>query len=342
MAMFVAHAAPSAGALNPVFMLGDYIAVALFATALGAGAQLGADAFGPSAGGRRLAGWLLGSVARGALLVVLGALAEQFEAQIVGVLFHLGALAALASLVVLLPTPGVAGTGVLAFVVAPWLKEELAAPMTRATVDGHQLVASILDVLGGGTYYRLPTLLVWACLGALVVRWWRSDVYRPGRAVAVVAASAMVSVALLALHRLDVVGIPPYSGSHGQTVLSGVLSVGLLAALLVLTRRASRWVAWLAGAGSMALTMYVAQHAFLGWWVRDGASDDTWITLLVLTIGATVGAVLWRSIPLPEVLRRGLLDGPVSWLSGRVRDGVAGTNGSALSDQRTTRRRERG
>ncbi|WP_018155639.1 hypothetical protein [Demetria terragena] len=325
-AMFVAHVAPSVGRADVVLAMGDFVALALFATTMGAGAQLGIEGYRRARSRSDIGGWLVGSLVRGILLVMLGMLTEVFDAQIVGVLVHLGVLAVVISWVVLLPRVGVAGVAVASFAAAPWIMDRLGPSRMEAAVEGQEFLARALDVLGGGAYYRLPAMLAWACVGVLIVRWWRRSADSRTQVLSVAVGTSAFAVFLGLLQVARVIDVTPYDGSYFQIALSGSLCAVIMTAAIALVGEGSQWAAPLATAGSMALTLYVAQHAFLGWWVRNGSSDDTWVTLLILTVGGTLAAVGWRMLPLPAVLSRGLLDGPVSWASNAARDSVSAPN----------------
>lgn len=278
--MFVAHTAPSGGPAG-VLNLTEHLTAALFAALIGVSARLeaGRTGLGPA---------LLRSLWRGAVLVALTLLNAQFGAGVVDILGFLAVVTLLAPLLQ-----------------STWGAGRPALSLTQSGLD--PALASGIQDLAAGPYYRLPSLLLWALVGSLVLdsltRGRGGKASRP-RALVVCAAGTVVAVVVMVWIRWERGSfLVPYTGEQAEVVFNTALVVAVVAGCaavvpllpLGLTRL-------LAVPGSMTLTLYVAQTAFLGWvarhpgpWQVSGGYDDSWLVLGTLMLGAVMVALLWRT-----------------------------------------------
>lgn len=275
----------------------------MFAALIGVSARLeaGRTGLGPA---------LPRSLWRGAVLVALTLLNVQFGARVVDILGFLAVVTLLAALLAGLPWMVRAGLAALLLAVAPllqstWGAGRLALSLTQAGLD--PAVASGIQDLAAGPYYRLPSLLLWALVGSLVLdsltRGRGGKAARP-RALVVCAAGTVVAVVVMVWIRWERGSfLVPYTGEPAEVVFNTALVVAVVAGCaavvpllpLGLTRL-------LAVPGSMTLSLYVAHTAFLGWvarhpgpWQVSGGYDDSWLVLGTLMLGAVMVALLWRT-----------------------------------------------
>lgn len=296
-------------------MLSDHLTAALFAALIGAGTMLGWSAHQQAR--RSTAGYVTAVLVRAGCLFLLGLVTNQLGAQVVGILMHLALLSLLVALVVPLPDRAVVAIAIVSLVCAPFLRDAFRERFLALPYDAPEAQAWFWDVAGGGFYYQTPALLVFACAGILVTRAYRAGRLTPRRAGPLGGAILLAVGAVLAAGRIGVLEVQPYRGDLIDIVTNAALAVGVMLLCLALPTRVVELVRPLAWVGAMTLTLYVAQHAFLGWWVGPAgrASDDSWITLGALVIGSLLAAVVWRRLPLGGPFRRGPLEGLVATLS---------------------------
>ena len=180
---------------------------------------------------------------------------------------------------------------------------------------GHRL----WDVVVAGPHYRLTTLLVFTCLGIVLWRWTRAvPAWSAGLAGLVALAGAALLMAAKTSGRL---AFEPYDGSHLEIVLEALLVGGFaLAWFAVVPERFC--LPALAAAGSMTLSVYVLQIAYLAWYVRElhpGERDDAWGNVGVLCVGALVLPMAWRSLVSREPWSRGPLEGATAAVTRGIR-----------------------
>ncbi|YAL82227.1 hypothetical protein ACMYYO_09800 [Dermacoccaceae bacterium W4C1] len=307
LSMFVAHAAPDGGRLNPLLNLSAFLTTALFAATVAVGCQLGWES--ARAAGVSPARFIAGGLVRGLCLVVLGLISDEFGAYVIGILVHLGALTFLCSALVMLPRLAVAAVGLLAFLAGPWIRDQLRELLATSGIDPGGPAARALDVLGAGAYYRLPTLLAWACLAVLAFRWSRTA--SAGATAAVGGVGVVAGLALVAAQRLDVLSFRPHSGDLLEVVTNGGLAVGTMLVFLSLPPALNRWLQPLAWMGAMTLTLYVAHLATLALWSAGPGrgGDDSWVVLGLLVLGSLALAVGWRALQMSPPWRYGPLEG---------------------------------
>lgn len=325
--MFVAHTAPSAGP-GGIFQVSEYLTFPLFALLVGAGAALGARAYGLWEHGVR-------TLVQAALLLGVGYWLEGSGAQIVIVLAPLGVLTLVAWGIARLPSVGVVVVGVLAAVAAQWTLESSRETALRLVLEDSAW-SWWFNLLVSPTY-PMAVLVTMACAGVLMVRTLVPATVRGATgssrvvlATWVTAALTLaVSVVLLGLVALDRVDVVAYVTSPWEQVLITCLAVGVTALCLGVAAWPSRAWQWcvgaLAAAGGMTLTLYTLHTLWLAWWVtefRPGQGDDTWVNVVGLSVGAVLVALVWRAVVRPRWLARGPLEsvaGLVGVLASRVR-----------------------
>lgn len=313
LSMFVAHAAPPPGPWG-VLVLADHLTFPLFALLVGVGAELGARARTPGA-------HLVVSGVRAVALLVAGWLLAQAGAQVVVVLAPLGVLTLLCWALVRLPSPVVAAVGPLGWALAPWTLTVTDEARWRWLAEQRDLRHWLLDLVASTTYPQ-ATLVAGAAVGVLAARWLHprtEDVVRPGRPLlaTVTVAAALGSALLGLLDRGGQVTVAPYSATAASQAFALALAASVLGASELLARScAAAAFRTLALAGAMTLTLYVLHVCWLAWRARrlaPGELDDSWTDLGVLTVGALLVALAWRSLSLPGGWRRGPLEGVLDW-----------------------------
>lgn len=306
LAMFVAHCAPTLGP-GAVLMVADYLTMPLFALLVGVGSEL-AEQRARTGGGRGR--WARSVLVRSAVLIALGLALAEAGAAVLIVLAHLGVLSLVMALGCRLPAVGVGAVGLLAWAVSPVLN----AGLTPATYP-LSWVERLQDLLLTGHSYRVSTMIVYACAGALLIRLAPSLRSRPIGGVTGAGLLLAAAVLLLAGRR-GLLDLAPYSGTHVEIGVNLLLTIGtfLLVGWLVslLPVVLVRLVAW---AGAMTLTVYSLHVLYLAAYVRvlhPGRSDDSWANVLLLTAGSLALAGLWHLIARRPPWSRGPVEGAVA------------------------------
>lgn len=312
--MFVAHTAPGNGP-GDVLMLSEFLTFPLFALLVGAGAELGARRLG-------VLPHLAASAVRAAALLALGWALAQAGAHIVIVLAPLGVLTVLCWGVSRLPTGAVVAVGLAAGLLAPWTIEASRTTWMELAVSQRREALWWWDLLVS-TSYPQAVLLLCGCVGVVLVRWLLPrDGTRPGWS-SLAWALAVPSLLVVGLAGARVAGaldFAAYDTSWTEELFVASLAAGAFAACLLLARWGSavrlldRLLTPLAWVGAMTLTVYTLQILWLAWWVHDaeaGTSDDTWVNVVGMTVGALVVASAWRLLALPAPWTRGPLEGIV-------------------------------
>ncbi|MBP6997327.1 MAG: DUF418 domain-containing protein [Phycicoccus sp.] len=281
--MFIAHAAPSGGP-GDVLNLSEFLTAALFATLVGAGAQQSAWHRTP---------WAV-TIVRGGSLIGVGLLLHELGAQVYIVLTQLGVLTVLAALLArcgsaLVTVVGM-GVGFSGSLALPWLRG-----LELATQGPERL----LWYLTIGDSYRLTTMVLWAATGILFAR--AEPWLAARRRVTIASAAVLVALAggFLIAKRVGWLVLHPYSGTPDELIFNAALShLVLLTALLVATSSWRTLLDPLAAAGRMTLTLYAAHIVFLAAWVGPWGhpTDNSWLVLAALCLGAAVIVALWEPI----------------------------------------------
>lgn len=310
--MFVAHCAPDDGPFR-LAALTEFATAPLFALLIGVGAAL-ADR-----GNAGLPVAFVRAGVRAAVLVAVGLWVEPWGAQVDIVLVYLALPTLLAPLLARLPVTVLLGLATTSWAAAPVLLSWGRTHSTQALVVGDDVGHRLWDIVLAGEHYRLTTLIVFTCLGIVLWRW-TSTV--PAWSAAVAGLLTLAGAALLmAAKTSGRLAFEPYDGSHLEIVLEALLVGGFALAWFALVPERLRLPA-LAAAGSMTLSVYVLQIAYLAWYTRDlhpGERDDSWSNVVVLCVGALVLPMLWRSLVSREPWSRGPLEGPTAAVTHLVR-----------------------
>ncbi|MDO4897771.1 MAG: hypothetical protein Q3965_00545 [Rothia sp. (in: high G+C Gram-positive bacteria)] len=313
--MFVAHTAPSAGPAG-VLNLSEFLTAPLFALLIGTAAFYSAE---------RMSFPVLfaSSVVRAIALVAVGLYIEGWGAQVDIVLPYLGVLSLLMAPLVYLPSWALGALAAASWWFAAVLKNYFSDAYYAASAQGgylHYLYQWVFT----GTNYQAFTLLCYACAGAVVA----AGVQRWGAAGD--AALAVATTGLAGVVFWYTRGLPyefmPYTASRleiGFSLLISLAALGwsCLAARLLAAKM--RLLAPFVAAGKMTLSLYVLQVAVLAAYVayapRFGlpTSDDSWVMMGGLMVGSLVFAWLWDRLLGATFARRGPLETPLAWISGR-------------------------
>lgn len=332
--MMVAHVAPTGGPAG-VLHLSEHLTAALFAALVGVSARLEATRLGP---GRALVRALI----RAAALLGAAWLTALSGAAVVDILTHLAVVTVLMALLAALPLAVhlvlallAGGGGILLVQTGSGRVVDALAPAASALgLDpaGLHRWISLLVVDGP---YRLPLLLAWALLGAVLVRTVHgattTTLPRSARLTGLGWAAGGVALTgiVLALSRAQTGAMPvPYTATPAEVLVD----TGLVAAVLglcaaVVPARAPLLTDLLAVPGAMTLSVYVAHQAYLGWVLRAGPGpwrdaagrDDTWFNLGVLILGAILLPLLWRALVRVRPFHTGPLEGIVRLATDPIR-----------------------
>ncbi|MFJ3312230.1 hypothetical protein ACIPJU_05400 [Micrococcus endophyticus] len=323
--MMVAHVAPTGGPAG-ILNLSEHLTAALFAALVGVSACLEATRFG-------LGRALVRALIRAAALLGAAWLTSLFGAAVVDILTHLAVVTVFMALLAALPLAVhlvlallAGGGGIL-----------LAQTGSARVVDALAPAASALGLDPAGLHrwtsflvvdgpYRLPLLLAWALLGAVLVRTVHGTTTalpRSGRLVGLgwgVGGVVLAGLVIL-LSRVQTGAAPvPYTGTAAEILVDTGLVLGVLGlCAAVVPSRPSPATDLLAVPGSMTLSVYVAHQAYLGWvltagpgpWVDGRGADDTWFNLAVLLAGGILLPLLWRGLVRVRPFRVGPLEGVV-------------------------------
>lgn len=303
--MVIAHTSPWGG----VFNVSEYLSAPWFAFLMGCSFRLATPA-----PGRPHGRFVVTSMMRGTVLVLLGVGLQAVYAQIDVVLAYLGLLTiVLAALAEPLRRAGVAvGVAAVVAVVSP-----VAMTATRAWLasggSGVAVVDRLAEFVLAGPSYRVLTLLAFAAAGMAATAG-LARVRAGGRDVAIGILLGAAALAAYGLGRLSPWGSAAYSGSTPEIVGATLLSAS------------ATWLcAWVVAAvpdswqrvfdpfvatGRMALTAYTAQILVLAAIVGvllPGQRDDHWWVLLGVLVVCVGGSWAWlsrfRTGPLEVVVR---------------------------------------
>lgn len=333
--MMVAHTAPTGGP-GGVLNLSEHLTAALFAALVGASAGLDLRRHGL---GRTLACALVRALA----LALCARLVDGWDAQIADILPHLAVLTVLMALLAALPLGAqlvlalVVGTaGVPLAEAGPVVVADALAPLAAALPLAPGTLTGWTEEFLTGPPYRLPTLLTWGLLGAVLVR----TVHAAGTTGASRARAARLTGLWWGLGGVALAGAvlwlshsrtgetpAPYSGTIPEVLVDTGLAVAVLGlCAAVVPARRSPAVDLLAVPGAMTLSVYVAQHAWLGWavthapgpWVSAQGTDDTWFNVAVLIAGAIGLPLAWHALVRARPWGAGPLEGVVRLVTDRI------------------------
>ena len=317
--MYVAHVAPSTGPLG-LLEVSEYLTAALFATLVGVGAQLSADRRGDAPW------WQVHAVAvaRGLALVLVGIMLEQWDAQVVIILIYLGVLTLVMSVLTRLPSWALGALAVVLLLAGPTVRDLTREVWVQRLVSGQDEIGTpvsrALEIFGAGDAYRLVTLLVWGCLGALLVRRWVREGREPSTAELAGTAAVGLGVAgvVLVVARSSV---RPYSGEVPEVLLDAALATAVIALALLVGRRVWPGQETTAQLGRMTLSLYVLQVGWLALVARTkpGEPDDSWLTLALLTLVSFLVAAVWPRIVRSGPFARGPFEGFIDLAARKIR-----------------------
>lgn len=324
LSMFVAHFAPSDGP-GGLLGLSEYLTAPLFAALVGWSGELERV----RRPGRDRARAVL---VRGAVLLVVGLALAHLSSQIIVILPWLGLLVWLTGLLVRLASPWLVVVAAVLVALEPTLLARARDHLVTSTAvrDPSGVVAPrpgqlrdlLVELAAGGEAYRLTWLVPLACLGVLLARHATT-----GRRPALVGVPAAVgALVLLALGKADVVTLQPYSGRWAELALEALMVAATVLGVRALAGRVPALVAALAPAGAMALSLYVVQVLVSQWWADAGltplpgvpgaaGTDNSWVLLALLVVGAPAAAWAWRRALRRTPLARGPLESAVAVLT---------------------------
>ena len=278
--MIVAHTSPWGGILNA----SEYLTAPWFAMLIGISLLLAWEKTG---------GWVvfvLGNVARGLLLILLGEWLQQQYGQIDIVLQTLGLLIiVLAPIVALVGSrPAVwAGLGLVMAVVSP-----LAMDATRQWMAGGQAtgwLGQLLELAVAGAHYRVSSFIAICGIGMAAVPLLLSRPAVAGVRGALTSAGLLLGAAAsYVVGRLGPWGAEAYSGTTFEIIGAALLSLSATWACAWLVaglgpQRVRAWLGAVVDTGRMALSAYTLQVlalALIVQWVLLGGSDDHWAIML--------------------------------------------------------------
>ncbi len=312
--MLVAHLSPVGGVLD----VSEYLTAPLFAVVIAVAMGVQLDRRHPG-----VIPFLVATVQRGLVLVVLGLVLQLLYGQVDVVLPYLGVLVlVLGPLALVLHRAPVLTLGLAAggAVLGPLVTQRVREAASAATAAGDPWPGPVSDLaqwLATGSAYRLTSFLPMALGGlalAAVVR--RVGRGRWGWAAAVVLVAA--SGAAYAVGTTTPEGAAPYSGTSAEVLGATLLAASVVVASFVLVDQvgqlgAAKVLDPVLAAGRVALTAYTVQILWLALvaLVRGaGLPDDTWAVLLSST--TVVLGTSWA-------LDRWWGTGPLEWLVHRIR-----------------------
>lgn len=313
--MFIAHGAPGGGP-GDVLNLSEFLTAPLFAFLLGAGAFFSSQRMGFPA-------LFASSVVRAIVLVAVGLYIGTWGAQIDIVLEYLGLLSLLMAPLVFLPSWALAALAVGTWWFAASARTYFQAQAIQASLDG-SYAAYLYEWMFTGHNYQVFTLLTYACVGAviasLIERWgvWGD--------VALALLGSLATGALFWYSRFAVAEFVPYTSSRLEIAFSLAACLATVGWCCLLAR-AVAGREHLAGvpvaAGRMTLSLYVLHIAVLALYSTYApayglpASDKSWAMMFGLILGALLFAWTWQRLLGQTFLRRGPLETPLAWVSGR-------------------------
>lgn len=312
--MYIAHTAPSPGP-GGVLNLSEFLTAPLFALLLGASAALSAQRMAFPA-------LFASSVVRGIALIALGLWIGGWGAQVDIVLEYLGLLSLVMAPLVYLPAWVLGLVAAGAFWFAQEARAYFVADYQAALAQGSYW-SYFYDWAFTGHNYQVLTLLTYACVGAILA---------PALLTWTAAAEAVLAVAATGVtglifwySRTAVPEFLPYTSTRLEIAFSLAASVAVLAWCLLLGRAlgGQKLLAPFLAAGRMTLSLYVLQVGLLALYTRNAAaqgwpvSDDSWLIMGGLILVSLLFAGLWERLLGATPFRRGPLETPLAWVSGR-------------------------
>lgn len=315
LSMFIAHTAPGRGP-GGLLNLSEFLTAPLFALLLGASAFYSSQRMSfPTL--------FASSVVRAIALVALGLYIGTWGAQVDIVLQYLGLLSLLMAPLVFLPAWALGALALACWWFAALARTYFAADATQAALKG-SYTAYLYDWAFTGTSYQVLTLLTYACVGAILaagLEHWGAV----GDAVVAVAGTGLTGL-LFWYSRTAVPEFLPYTSSRLEIGFSLSACIAVVGWSCLLARAFSQregLISPLVAAGRMTLSLYVLQIAVLAAYSVHAVSyglpvrDDSWPMMFGLIVLALLFAWGWQRILGHTFLRRGPLETPLAWVSGR-------------------------
>ena len=230
--MYLAHCAPSPGPAK-VLNLSEYATYPLFALLVGIGAALGSRS-----ASRR---WWVGPLVRGAVLVAVGEVLERQHTQVWIVLGFLGVLTWLAAPLARARPAVVAGIGLMALGLAPWLNDRGATWTPNEFPGGLTgLHLAWFLVVGGPGFrepYQLASMVFFAAVGILLSHYLLGTDVGDRRRLAIGVACGFASAGWLALEQAGVFEMVPYDVSYRVLLFDALLIVAITLVVAALAGR---------------------------------------------------------------------------------------------------------
>lgn len=314
LSMFVAHLAPSPGPYG-VLNISEFLTAALFAMLIGISADLSRQ--------RMNFPTLLGSsVVRGLALIALGLWLDMWNSQVSIVLEYLGVLCIFVAVMVFMPT-----WLNLVLALACWWLSPLVVdyflPVHQQLVTEGSMLSYLTSWLFAGMHYRVITMLVWAGLGIVLIRWMQA-----------LATALQVLLALLVTTLAGatwwyahlIMDFFPYSGNRWEVGFDALLAAATIFWCSVLGRlfaQREEALSLLSSTGRMTLTLYVMHVGILALYNKYAlsfgvpANDDSWAMLAILVGSSLLFTLLWKKLLGHTPLYRGPFESLLAGLTGR-------------------------
>ena len=313
--MFIAHTAPSGGPAG-LLNLSEFLTAPLFAFLLGAGALFSSQRMSFPA-------LFASSVVRAIALIALGLYLATWGAQVDIVLQYLGLLSLIMAPLVFLPSWALAALALGSWWFAASARNYFQPQALEASLDG-SYSAYLYQWLFTGPNYQVLTLLTYACLGAVVAslleRWgvWGD--------LALTLLGGLATGGLFWYSRTAVPDFLPYTSSRLEIAFSlaaCLATVGFCCLLARIFASSQQVLSPFLAAGRMTLSLYVLQIGLLALYVSYApayglaARDDSWLVMVGLILFSLLFAWAWQRLLGQTFLRRGPLETPLAWISGR-------------------------
>lgn len=312
--MFVAHVAPSNGP-GGVLNLSEFLAAPLFATLIGVSTYLSAQ---------KMSFPILfaSAVVRALILMVVGEYIDTWGAHIVIVLQVLGLLSIFAVLLAMLPS-WVLGVIALTSWYFTLPVRDYFLPLVAPATAQNEYFGLLVTWLFTSPYYRVFTMLCWACVGIIMIR--LMPLWKVAGDVAVLLVAGTAVVAIIWYTR-PTASLLAYSGDRWEVGFNALLCMAVLSFSSLVARIFTHKQGVLEPlllVGRMSLSLYVLQIGVLALYVTYAPSyglparDDSWPMLAFLILISFVFALFWKKLLGSTPLYRGPLETLLAWTTGR-------------------------
>lgn len=313
--MFIAHGAPGGGP-GGLLNLSEFLTAPLFAFLVGAGTFFSSQRMSFPA-------LFASSVVRAIVLVAVGLYIGTWGAQVDIVLEYLGGLSLLMAPLVFLPTWVLVALAAGTWWFAASARAYFQPQTLQAMLEG-SYTAYLYEWIFTGQNYQVLTLLTYACLGAaiasLIERWglWGD--------LALALLGSLATAGLFWYSRFALLELVPYTSSRLEIAFSLAACLATVGWCCLLARTLAGREHLLGvpvAAGRMTLSLYVLQVAVLALYATYApsyglpVSDNSWAMMVGLILGGLLFAWVWQRLLGQTFLRRGPLETPLAWVSGR-------------------------